>query len=208
MAASKTDEIYTLLSTRLEILLNGHFQKLKYLQEAVEEAIFDLKFKESDNQLLDKLDSVKSRLADHILAHRVAIKLYSEFYFSKYRLSIAIQNNKNIKSIQIRSNWIEDRLVKLLHRRDRAGARVRRRDRQESSCNFSTNIVIRSNKQLVFHDSEIQDYGVDNTCISAIDKNNCFQNQLFDSKLLHIEFQSVCSCQLCEMNLGKRCILQ
>ena len=202
MAASKTDEIYTLLSTRLEILLNGHFQKLKYLQEAVEEAIFDLKFKESDNQLLDKLDSVKSRLADHILAHRVAIKLYSEFYFSKYRLSIAIQNNKNIKSIQIRSNWIEDRLVKLLHRRDRAGARVRRRDRQESSCNFSTNIVIRSNKQLVFHDSEIQDYGVDNTCISAIDKNNCFQNQLFDSKLsASSKVDALNQSQLCEMNL-------
>ena len=196
LAASKTSPQ---LSARLEILLNGHFQKLRYLQEAVEETIFDLKFKNND-QLLDKLDSVKNRLADHILAYEVAIKLYSEFYFAKYRLNIAMKDHRNIKFIHYRSNWIEARLIKLLNRRDRAGARVRRRDRQISSGkiripnendkyhgssndrNDSSNLFMESIKQQLYVDAGIQDNEIGYMPHSDIDRSFCTQNQLFSSE--------------------------
>ena len=197
---------------------------MKYLQEAVDEAILDLRVK-NRGQFLDKLDSVKTRLADHIFAYKVAIKLYSEFYFAKHCLNIAIKTHKNIKFIQYRSNWIEDRLVRLLHRRDRAGARVRRRDRHVSSGkiqttsisnengkyrsssperNVSPNIFMESIMQLLYVNTKIQDSEMGFICDSNIEKNTSTRNQLFSPELsttIGYSLHNVNQSQLSEMNL-------
>ncbi|KAI6659501.1 hypothetical protein LOD99_10749 [Oopsacas minuta] len=203
---SRNPKIFPYLSPRLEILLNGHYQKLRYLQEAMEEVILDLKGIDSQDLFWSKLESIRNRVNELIISYQVALKIYNELFCTKRKFENAIRENINIKCVQNRSSWIEERLGKLLQRRDRAGARLRRDKNYQpkpSKClantsnEFNRNVMgdyIGSTKRSnlphwhslnnLLYSEKYYDKKFDDTVITATEQDITFmRNQLSSSQM-------------------------
>ena len=123
------------VTPKLEILLCGHHHKLENLQEAMSANILQINLIQRETLFWSKVSSTRMRLKELIFSYTVALKVLNELCFTRKCLEKALRANSNVRKTQCRFNWIEERLGKILQRRDRAGARVRRGDRLFRSTN-------------------------------------------------------------------------
>ena len=116
------------IQPKLQLLLSGHHHKLQNLQEAMNVTILHINILQCESQLWNKVNSISMKLRELIFCYTVALKILNELCFIRKCLEKALRANSNVRKIQFRFIWLEERLGKILQRRDRAGARVRRGD--------------------------------------------------------------------------------